>query len=100
MSAPWVFAVLAAIWFGYLGLKADGHWLRWMVAGSLYALSASTMVLGLCDAARIPLSHEVEVRFQTNSLILASLPILLVGGSVVLFLWCKGRLGGENKTVP
>jgi len=92
MIAPWVISILTAIWFAQLGRKADGRWVRGAVGGALFALTASTIVLGLCDSAIIPLSHEGEVSYHVKSLIFAILPILLVGGSVMFILSRNGQL--------
>jgi len=94
MTAPWVISILAAIWFAQLGRKADGRWVRGAVGGALFALTASTIVFGMCDAAMIPISHADEVAYHTKSLFLAVLPILLVGGSVMLMLSRRGRVKG------
>jgi hypothetical protein len=91
MIAPWIFLILTAIWFGFLGSKADGRWIRWSVGGALYALAATTMIIGLSNAAFIPLSHDDEVSHRFITLILASLPILVVGGFVMALLWRRGR---------
>ena len=93
MIAPWVFLVLTGLWFGFLGYKTDGRWIRWSVGGALFALTASTIVIGLCDAAFIPLSHQEETMFKLKTLMLAALPILVIGGSIMLVMWRSGRLG-------
>ena len=98
MIAPWIFVVLAAVWFAWLGYKADGRWIRWSVGGALYALVATTMVIGLSDAAFIPVSHEAEASHGLKKMILASLPILVVGGFVMLLLFKRGRLGAGQTT--
>jgi hypothetical protein len=95
MTAPWVISILAAIWFAQLGRRADGRWMRGAVGGALFALTASTIVLGLCDSAMIPISHETKVSYHFKSLVLAILPILLVGGSVT-FMLSKGNLPSEK----
>ena len=67
-----------------MGHKADGHWLGWALGGAFFALAASTLILGLCDSALIPLSHDEDVSLQVKSVLLACLPILLVGGNMIL----------------
>jgi len=100
MIAPWVFLVLTGLWFGFLGYKTDGRWIRWSVGGALFALTASTIVIGLCDAAFIPLSHQEEAMIKIKTLILASLPILLVGACITLMLWRSGRLQTGKSVAP
>ena len=97
MIVPWILSIVTAIWFGVMGLRADGYWLRWAVAGALFALVASTMVLGLCDAALFPTSPEEYVSFRINSVALAVLPILLVGGIPMIRLLRQG-LSEREKT--
>ena len=98
MIAPWVFLILTGIWFGYIGYKADGRWIAWAIGGALFGLTASTMVIGLCDAAYIPLSHSEETMVQLKTMVFASLPMLLVGGCIMLAHSRSRRLNPE-KTV-
>jgi len=96
MIAPWIFLVLTGVWFGLIGYKADGRWVRWSIGGALFGLTASTMVIGLCDAAYIPLSHSEEIMVKLKTLIFASLPMLFFGGFVMLVLWRNGRLTSQK----
>ena len=91
MIAPWILSIVTAIWYGIMGYKADGHWLGWALGGAFFALAASTLILGLCDSALIPLSHDEDVSLQVKSVLLACLPILLVGGSAMIILMRKGQ---------
>ena len=100
MIAPWILSLLTAIWYGIMGHKASGHWLRWALNGALFALVASTLVLGVCNAAFIPRSHEEYVSLQVKSLLLAFLPILLVGGSMMIMLMRKGPSGSGKVARP
>ncbi len=96
MIAPWIFSIVTAIWYGIMGHKADGHWLRWALGGAFFALAASTLVLGVCIAAFIPRSPEEYASNQVKSLVLAFLPILLVGGGLMIGLMRKGQGSTAN----
>jgi hypothetical protein len=80
MMAPWIISLLAATWFGWIGRKQGQNAFTWAWQGAFLALPSSTIVLGLCEASFIPMSHQQEVSFRFKSLILAVLPILIIGG--------------------
>jgi len=91
MIAPWILSIVTAIWYGIMGYKADGHWLGWALGGAFFALAASTLILGVCNAAFIPRSPEEYASIQVKSVLLAFLPVLLVGGSAMIILMRKGQ---------
>src|SRR5258708_28269953 len=96
MIAPWILSILTAIWFGTMGHKAGGHWLRWALNGALFALAASTLVLGVCNASFIPRSPEEYVSNQVKSVVLSFLPVVLVGGGLMIGLMRKGQGSTAN----
>jgi hypothetical protein len=81
-TIPWLLAVATAVWFGWMARSYQRNWVPWVVAGGLFALVSTTLVLGLAQAALIPLSHELEVAFRIKSVVAALVIIVIVGGIV------------------
>lgn len=89
MILPWIIAGLTAVWFGVLAHKAGRAVALWAVGGALYSLCLSTMVLGLADAAFIPMSTAEEVRHRIKWSLIAVAICVAVG------LIATARLYGE-----
>jgi hypothetical protein len=99
MLAAWIICLLTAVWFFWIGKKYRQNPFVWALQGALLSLPTAAIILGLCDAAYIPLSHKEEVSYRIKSLIFAILPILVFGGCVMLVLWRRSRNGdGKNVT--
>lgn len=88
-----------AVWFGFLARRANRGWLVWTIGGALFALVASTIVIGLGNAAHIPMSHAADVRFKFEIVALACLLVFALGWLFTLPLhgshrpvwaWLKG----------
>jgi hypothetical protein len=76
---PWVLCTLTAVWFAWLAFRAGRGWLLWAIGGGLFALVTSTAVLGLGDAAYIPISHQAHLRFQLGIVATACVLVILLG---------------------
>src|SRR5262245_5061398 len=100
MIAPWIICLATAIWFSWIGWKNSQNLFWWALQGAMLSLPVSTIILGLCDAAFIPLSHQEEVTIRIKSLLLAILPILLVGICAMLVLSRRRRLSEQNLGKP
>ena len=100
MIDPWIISLVTAIWFSWIGWKNGQNPFVWALQGVLLALPVSTIILGLCDAAYIPMSHDEEVSIRLKSLILALLPILLVGICAMLVLSRRKRLSAQTLPKP
>lgn len=89
MIVPWIVSGLTAVWFGVLARLAGRAVALWAVGGALYSLCLSTMVLGLADAAFIPMSTAEELQHRIKWSLIA------VGICVVVGLIVTARLYGE-----
>ena len=59
---PWLLAIMTAAWFGWQADRSGRNRILWAVGGAAFGLVASTLVLGLGQAASIPFSeHETWV---------------------------------------
>ena len=90
MVAPWIISIAAAAWFGLMGQKTRGQWFAWGLVGAIFALISSTMVLGVCEAAFIPISPDATEAFKFKSVVLAIVPTLLFGSIPLIQLLRKG----------
>ena len=79
MILPWIIAGLTAVWFGVLAHKAGRVAALWAVGGALYSLCLSTMVLGLAEAAFIPMSTTEELRHRIKWSAVAIVVCVVVG---------------------
>jgi len=61
---PWLLAVVTAIWFGFVGHRAERNFVLWSLGGGLFALVASTIVLGLGYAAAMPFSDQERTKLH------------------------------------
>jgi hypothetical protein len=100
MITPWIICFATAIWFSWIGWKNSQNPFWWGLQGALLSLPISTIILGLCDAAFIPLSHKEEVAIRIKSLIFAVLPILLIGTCAMLVLSRRSRLNEQKVDKP
>jgi hypothetical protein len=57
-NVPWLLALLTAAWFGWMAWNAARNWILWAVGGAAFGLVASTIVIGLANAASIPFSDH------------------------------------------
>src|SRR6266704_2769087 len=93
MVAPWIISIATAVWFGVMGQKTRRQWFAWGLVGAIFALTSSTMVLGLCEAAFIPISPDANESFQIKSVVLAIVPTLLFGSLPMIRLWRRHSSG-------
>jgi len=78
-TVPWAFALVTAVWFGMKARAAGRNWLGWALGGGVFALTATTFVLGVSQAAFIPLSQTAVVWFRIKSVAAAALMVGAVG---------------------
>jgi hypothetical protein len=83
-TIPWGFSIATAVWFGWVARRAGSNWLAWALGGGAFSLAITTMILGVSQAAFIPLSHDASVYFQTKSIAAAALVVGSLG-------WCLTR---------
>ncbi len=99
MSA-WVLALATALWFGLMALKAHRAWGLWAVAGGLFALVTTTIVLGLEEAAFIPFSSREAALFHWRAVGISILIILFFGWLFTAGLHQQHRpIGKAFKTI-
>jgi len=78
-AVPWLVAFGMGLVFAWLAHRADCSWVLWSLSGFILGLSVTTVVLGLSQAAFIPVSHEAAASFQTESVVGALFLNLLLG---------------------
>jgi hypothetical protein len=96
-TAPWAFSLGTAIVFGLIGHSGDRHWFKWGFSGAVVGLVTSTIVLGLCEAVFIPMSHEAIVAFRIRSVLLTVLVIGLVE-VLPVFVFCRHWRSQQART--
>ena len=79
MTAPWLFALATAVWFGWMAHFAGRNWLSWALGGALLGLVATTLVLGVSGAQFIPMSHDAAEMHRIKSLAACAFVVLLFG---------------------
>lgn len=75
----WLFALGTAVWFGAMARRAGRNWFGWAVGGAIFALVASTLVLGVSHAMFLPVSHAAYSAYRAKSICAALLVIVTVG---------------------
>ena len=81
---PWLTSLGAAVWFGIMAYRGGRNWALWVVGGALFGLVTATLILGVAEAAFIPLSHDALVRFHVLMAILAVLVVAVLGWLLTL----------------
>jgi hypothetical protein len=76
---PWLAAFVTALWFGWLAGRAGVTRTLWVCGGFCFALVTTTIVLGLSEAAFIPMSHDAVVHFQTKCVALTVALLVFFG---------------------
>ena len=64
MVIPWILAVATAIWYSFTARRAGRNAVLWSLAGGLFALVVSTIVMGLGNAAAMPFSDQQRSRLH------------------------------------
>jgi hypothetical protein len=78
-NLPWLFAVVTAVWFGAMAFRARRNWVPWAGAGALFGLVTATIIMGLGEAAFMPISHEAEVRFRIKTIVATAAVVGILG---------------------
>jgi hypothetical protein len=99
---PWLTSLATAVWFGFMAYRAGRNWALWVVGGALFALVTTTLVLGVAEAAFIPLSHDAMVRFQALTAFVAVLVVAVAGWLFTLDLqrWYSDRRKEQKEALP
>jgi hypothetical protein len=99
---PWLTSLGAAVWFGFMAYRAGRNWALWVVGGALFGLVTTTLILGVAQAAFIPLSHDALVRFHVLISMAAVLVVAALGWLFTLDLqrWRSDRHKDQKVTVP
>jgi hypothetical protein len=78
-SVPWLFSLGTAVWFGIMAYRARRNWLLWASGGAVFALLTTTIIMGIGEAAFVPVSYEAEVRFRIEVVGMAILTVGFLG---------------------
>jgi hypothetical protein len=78
-TVAWAFSLATALWFGWAGWRASRNWFAYGFAGWLVGLVATTLIIGLAEAAYIPISPNAYLGFQLKSALAAVVVIAAVG---------------------
>ena len=70
---------MTALWLGWVGWQANRNWFAWGFTGGLLGLIATTLIVGLAEAAYIPLSPDANFGFLLRSGLAAVVVIGAVG---------------------
>ena len=107
--APWVFAIITAIWFGWMARRAGRSSTLWVVGGGAFALVISTLVVGLGHATSIPFSDHERIIQQAKWIAAAAIVVLILGWLLTsslhrhhLLIWraLNPELRGDASAVP
>lgn len=97
---PWLAAVVTALWFGWLARRNGVGWVLWACGGACFGLVTTAIVLGLGEAAFIPMSHAAVVHFKIRCvsvtvILLAALGWIFTAGlhghHLPLLRWAQRR---------
>jgi hypothetical protein len=92
----WLLSFISALWFGAVAFRARRGWFAWALGGWLSGLVSATLILGLAEAAFIPLSHEAYIWFRIKSTGAAIFFLVVLGG----FCWWQCRPMPPRQTEP
>ena len=81
-TVAWLVGLGTAVWFGAVAAKAGRNWLSWAVAGGLFGLIVSVIILGLAQAASVPVSYQAVVKLKLESISASVLVVGLIGALV------------------
>ena len=92
MAIPWILAIATAIWYGFAARRAGRNAVLWSLAGGLFALVVSTIVMGLGNAAAMPFSDQQRSRLHLQW---TGEAVVLIGILGWLFTLGLRRQGGR-----
>jgi hypothetical protein len=102
MTIPWLLALAAGVWFGFMAWRAGRNALLWGLGGALFALVSSTILFGLGQASAIPFSDAELGTLHIKWTLAAVLMIFVLGWlftmplhRIHVMLW-----KAANKTAP
>ena len=78
-AVPWLVAIVMTAVFAWMAHRAARNRALWASAGFFLGLACTTIVLGLSQAAFIPMSYQDAARFSTESVLAALVLNLVVG---------------------
>jgi hypothetical protein len=79
---PWPVAIITAIWFAVMAVKARKNAALWAIGGGALGLIVTTIILGLGQSMFIPMSDAEIIPFRIKMSLLA---IVVVAGMGWLF---------------
>ncbi len=91
MIAPWVIGAAAALWFGFLGWKAQTNAALWAVWGAVLGLVITTFAVGLGQAADIPLSSADAKVLHAKEVGVAALLVFLLASAFTVHVFRRQR---------
>ncbi len=80
----WVVALVTGLWFSVVALRAKTSWALWGIGGGLLGLFITTAVLGLTEAAFIPLTNHQAAMFHLRAIVISIILIVLLGSGMTL----------------
>ena len=78
-TIPWLLALATTIWFVLMAFRAKQGVIAWGVAGAILGLVTATIIMGLGNAAHIPMSEASAQSFKIKSALLSAVVILGLG---------------------
>jgi hypothetical protein len=99
---PWLTSLGAAVWFGIMAYRGGRNWALWVVGGALFGLVTTTLILGVAQAAFIPLSHDALVHFHLLVGVVAVSVVVALGWLFTLDLqrWHLERHKDQKYAAP
>ena len=86
-SVPWLVAFATGAWCCVVAWRSRQSRVFWVIGGAVYALIVSTMVIGLFQAAFIPLRESAATWLAVKAIGISVLLIGIPGGFVTWQLW-------------
>ncbi len=63
-TTPWLFCAAAALAFGLMARRFARPWFPWAFLAGVSSLILTTLILGLAEAAFIPISRQAQIEFS------------------------------------
>ena len=76
---PWPVAVVTAVWFALMAVKARKNAALWAIGGGALGLIVTTIIMGLAQAVFIPMVDDQVAPYRIKMAILAVLVVFAVG---------------------
>ena len=93
MIVPWIMAAVTAVWFGLMARQAARSMTLWAAGGGFFALTVTTIIWGIGQAAAIPFSDSDQVGFHVRWTVEAFVIVVLLGWVPAFYLRGKTTSG-------